>query len=506
MLYLIGIDIGTSGTKAIALTPEGQVLNTGHVSYEISSPAPGAQELDPNKLLDATVQCLSSIIKTTDRKYELSGISFSSAMHSLMAVDKDGKPLTNIITWADLRSKGKAAAIRNTQEGRKIYERSGTPIHPMSPLCKLMWMNETQPEIFQRAFKFISIKEFIWFNFFGKYQVDYSLASGTGLFDIYELKWFEPSLRMAGIQLTNLSEAVSPTYQEQSLSDQYKSALGLNEPIPFIIGGSDGCLANLGSNAMEPGALSLTIGTSGAVRLVTRTPKPDIQQRIFNYILTEDWIVSGGPINNGGNAVKWWIENFVEQGKNGLKNFDDHVRNTNSVPAGSDGLIFLPYLFGERAPIWDANARAVFFGILPNHGSQHFLKALLEGIGFSLYQIALSLEETVGPIDKVLASGGFIQSETWLQIIADIFNKNVFVMNVADASAIGAAIMGYYSIGVIRKLEEGSGMIQDHRVFEPNAQSHQRYMQNFSIYIRLYEKLKDEFELEDSGSTQLEHP
>ncbi|HEX4852085.1 MAG TPA: FGGY-family carbohydrate kinase, partial [Puia sp.] len=266
------------------------------------------------------------------------------------------------------------------------------------------------------------------------------------------------------------------------------------EPIPFIIGGSDGCLANLGSNAIEPGALSLTIGTSGAVRMVSRRPKPDIQQRIFNYILSEDWIVSGGPINNGGNAVKWWMENFVTPGESGLKNFDEHVRNVDSIPVGSEGLIFLPYLLGERAPIWDANAKAVIFGITPHHGPQHFLRALLEGIGFSLYQIALSLEEAIGPIEKVFASGGFIQSETWLKIIADIFNKKIYVMNVADASALGAAIMGYFSLEVIKDLKDGAGKISVHRTFDPDLENHERYMKNFSIYQKLYGKLKDELD------------
>ncbi len=492
MHYVIGIDIGTSGTKAIAYAPDGAVLNSAYASYETISNNPGESELDPDLLLEAVIQTIKEVVEKTGAE-NLLGIGFSCAMHSLMAIDGNGAPLTNIITWADLRSKKYSEDLRQQSIGKKIYEKTGTPIHPMSPLCKLMWFRDTQPAIFEKASKFISIKEYIWFHFFGKFLVDYSIASGTGLFDIYKLRWFEKALRVAGIAEDRLSAPVSPQHIEVNLSGAYQKKMGLPGNVPFIIGGTDGCLANLGSGAISAGEMSLTIATSGAARMASPEPKHDPKQRIFNYILTESVYISGGPVNNGGNTVKWYAENFMQTQNAGTKDFSELMQGPAGVPPGCDGLVFLPYLLGERAPIWDANARGVFFGITADHTSPYFLRAVMEGVGFSLYQIGLSLEQTIGPIKKIYASGGFIKSSIWLQMMADIFDRDVYVMNIADASAIGAAMISLYAIGKIKDLEETKKMIAPQQTYRPDKNNHAVYMKNFSVFERLYDKLKDEF-------------
>lgn len=493
MKYIIGVDIGTSGTKAIAFNISGTVIFSAHIAYNSIVPNPGENEIDANILLDATVKTIRRVIKNTDAN-ECLGIAFSSAMHSIMAIDKDAKPLTNIITWADLRSKEYSEKIRDTQRGETIYERTGTPVHPMTPLCKLMWMKDHQPDIFSAAYKFISIKEFIWFHFFGKFQVDYSIASGTGLFDIRSFNWYKDALEVAGIRENNLSTPVSTLHIETELVKKYQKKMGLPLSIPFVIGASDGVLANLGSGAISAGELALTIGTSGAVRMASAQPKHDPKKRIFNYILTEQLYISGGPVNNGGNTIKWYVDNFMRKPTSRKKDFSTYVKEAASVPVGAGGLIFLPYLFGERAPIWDANAKAVFFGIQPNHDALHFLRAVMEGISLSLYQIGLSLEQTIGPAKKIYASGGFIQSSLWLQMIADIFNKEVLVMNVADASAIGAAMVGLLALGIIKDLAETKTMIKIQQTYVPDPSIHDSYMKNFPLFEKLYEKLKPEFE------------
>jgi gluconokinase len=494
MKYIIGIDIGTSGTKAIAFAVNGDILYSAYASYPMITKQQGEQELDPGILLEASVTTIGEIMRNSDPANKLIGIGFSSAMHSVIAVDKNGVPLSPVITWADLRSEESAAKIRNTDIGKRIYEHTGTPIHPMSPLCKIMWIRDKQPEIFSKTAKFISIKEYIWYHFFGKFLVDYSIASGTGLFDIRNFKWYDEALHTAGITIDHLSEAVSPLHIETDLQKKYQQVLGLPDKIPFVIGGSDGCLANLGSHAIEPGEMALTIGTSGAARLVSEKPKHDSRARIFNYILTEQLYVSGGAINNGGNVIRWWTDHFMNKPGSGQNNFAENLQEVADIPAGSEGLIFLPYLLGERAPVWDANAKGVFFGITPNHSSGHFLRAILEGIGFSLYSIGLSLEETVGPVKKIYASGGFINSDLWVQIVSDIFDKNVYVTNVADASATGAAMIGLLALREIKNLEETRTMMQIQKTFLPDKANHSVYLKNFFIFESLYEKLKDEFE------------
>jgi gluconokinase len=493
MKYIIGVDIGTSGTKAVAFSLTGKVIADAQISYSPLIPKPGFHELDPSTLLQAVINTLKEVLGKTKSTEGLSGISFSCAMHSLIAVDKNDLPLTNAITWADTRSKNSAAKIKNTAAGNRIYEHTGTPIHSMSPLCKIIWLKENEPEVFSSTKKFIGIKEYIWFQFFGKYEIDYSIASATGLFDIYNFNWFDESLALANINASHLSESKPATYFQTVINEKFKTELNLFDNIPFIIGASDGCLANLGSNAVNEGDASLTIGTSAALRMMSVKPKHDLKQRIFNYILTEDMYVSGGAVNNGAVVLQWFVENFINKSSGTSKNFSEIIDEAKIISAGSDGLLFLPYLLGERAPIWNEDARGVFFGINTKHAQQHFTRSVIEGISFSLLQVGVSLEEAIGTINNIYVSGGFIQSEFWLQMIADVFNKKVFVTNSADASAIGAAFIGFLATGLINDLEDVKKIIGINKTFEPDINKHKIYQKYFSIFISLYDKLKDEF-------------
>ncbi len=492
MKSIIGIDIGTTNTKAIAFTKEGKVLASANAGYSAVSAKEGYHELIPAEILHAVATVLKKIIIEAKPLSEISGISFSCAMHSLAAVDENDMPLTDFMTWADLRSTGEASKLKNTATGNKIYERCGTPIHAMTPLCKIVWLKNNQPDIFSRTKKFIGIKEYLWHQFFGEYQIDYSIASATGMFDIYDFKWNNDSLHYAGIDSRKLSDPVEPFHAETNLLKKYQDEFRINH-IPFIIGSSDGCLANLGSNTINEGETSLTIGTSGALRMTSSKPNYDPRQRIFNYILTKDLYVSGGAMNNGGSVIDWYINNFLAGSALKEKKFSTIMSMIDNVEAGSEGLIFLPYLFGERAPIWNENAKAVFFGIQPNHQQKHFLRSVVEGISFSIRQIGISLEETIGPIKKIFASGGFIQSKTWLQIIADVFDKEVAVLSISDASAIGAAIVGMKAIGMINDFSELTNTFTIQEIFFPDPARHKIYEEAVKKFSSLYNKLKDEF-------------
>jgi gluconokinase len=503
MAYIIGLDIGTTNTKAVAFTNQGEVLASTGVSYSILPGPPGYHELDPDQLLKAVFSALKEVYRNCRGSETLAGISFSCAMHSLIAVDEAGRLLTHAITWADLRSTAFADSLKGSPAGRRIYRQTGTPIHPMSPLCKLLWLRDKEPAIFGRTAKFISIKEYIWWRLFGKYQIDHSIASATGLFDIYSFDWYPESLELAGIGIDHLSEPVPCTHMESALLKEYRDSLGLPADLPWIIGGSDGCLANLGSLAVNTGETALTIGTSGAVRMTTGVPRYDPKERIFNYILTRDFYISGGAVNNGGVVVQWFNKQFPDPvkglslapglpaGSSSAGEADDLTAEADSVAPGSEGLVFLPYLQGERAPIWDAKARGMFFGIRSGHEHRHFMRAVMEGICFSLYEVGGSLEETLGPIEHIYASGGFIRSRTWLQMIADVFNRRVYVTNVADASAIGAVIMGFYALGLVGSLQEGAGMIRIQEIFEPDLGRHVIYRKNETVFSQLYIRLKD---------------
>ncbi|RYY20420.1 MAG: gluconate kinase, partial [Chitinophagaceae bacterium] len=464
--------------------------------------------LDPHTIFDAFVESVSDVILSLQEKSTLTAMCFSSAMHSVILVDINDQPVTNVITWADLRSREQAARLKESPEGASIYRLSGTPIHPMTPLCKIMWFHETQPALFKKAARFISIKEYIVYRLTGKYLVDYSIASATGLFDIYHLKWNAAALSVAGITADQLSDPVTTTHIEQvdfSLSED------LAIKTQLVIGASDGCLANLGSNAVKHGDVSITIGTSGAVRMVNAAPKYDSKARIFNYVLTPELFVSGGPINNGGVLLKWYTENFLqfkssEVGPGSVSNessapakpessneFEYFIEIASTAPPGCEGLIFLPYIQGERAPVWDADAKGVFFGVRSVHTQAHFMRAIIEGICFSLRDVSNSLEETMGAITNVYASGGFVKSPTWVQILCDILGKKIYITDTADASSIGAAMLGLYATNVIVRVEDAAKFLTIQKTYLPAANVSKAYQRNFGIYSNLYNKLKDEF-------------
>ncbi|RYF96610.1 MAG: gluconate kinase [Chitinophagaceae bacterium] len=484
MKYIIGADIGTSGTKAIAFSHEGKILEVAYRAYEPVPALAEYHELDPELLFRAFVDGVEEVVGKL-KNAELTGISFSSAMHSLMLVDASGVPLTNLITWADLRSREQADRLKRSPEAAEIYKLSGTPIHPMSPLSKIIWFREQSSELFAKAAKFISIKEFIIYKISGKYLVDYSLASATGLFDIYKLQWNPVALEIAGINVEQLSEAVTTTHIEKAKVGKLETEI--------VLGASDGCLANLGSSAVRNGDVSVTIGTSGAVRMVSDSPKYDEKARIFNYVLTPELFVSGGPINNGGVLLKWYNENVLEKDVDDSGDFDDFVKAAAAIEPGCDGLVFLPYVQGERAPVWDANAKGVFFGIKAAHKQAHFMRSIIEGICFSLLDVSLSLEETLGEIKNVYASGGFTKSPAWVQILSDILGKKIQITDTADASSIGAAMLAMFATGAVTSVEETTGFLSVQKAYVPDLTHKNIYQKNFVTYRSLYTKLKDEF-------------
>ena len=349
MQYILGIDIGTTHCKAVVMAADGTLLHQAKAGYSTMQSLAGQSEQDAEIVFGSVLEVLQQSVVAL-RAHKLGAVCFSAAMHSVLAVDQSGGPLTNAFTWADTRSNAYALQLRQHADAQELYARTGTPIHPMSPLCKLVWMQKTMPGVFAGASKFISIKEYVFHKLTGKYLVDFSIASATGLFDIHQQKWDALALELAGITNEQLSTPVPISHTETNIQQSYLQLSGISPGIPFIIGGSDGCLANIGSGAILPGEAALTIGTSGAIRLTADKPRADTQQRLFNYILTDRLYITGGAISNGGAALQWFAENFLQHPFTGAADIDWFVQLAHRAPPGAGGLIFLPYLSGERAP------------------------------------------------------------------------------------------------------------------------------------------------------------
>lgn len=421
------------------------------------------------------------------------GLSCSAAMHSTIAVTEAGEALTPCIIWADNRASEYVEQLKNADLGKSIYRHTGTPIHPMSPLCKITWLREHQPKIFQAAHKFVGIKEYIMFRFFGQWLVDYSMASATGLFDNQTLDWYAPALEFAGIAPSQLSELVPPTFILSSLNPGIAEQIDLEPQTPFVIGASDGCLANLGALALHKGETVVTLGTSAAIRMTGDRPVHDAQERIFNYILTENLYVSGGASNNGGIVYQWFMEEFSNQKVSKEQAFAG-IKKLRKIPAGSEGLLFLPYLAGERAPLWDAEARGAFIGMTKVHTKLHFQRAVFEGILLNVLQIGEALTESIGHTEIIYANGGLAQIDILMQILADMFGVQVSVQENEEASAFGAFLLGMKAFGLIGDFAEAKEMIPISKTYMPDPNNHAVYRSYFDVFKNLYSKLKPDFE------------
>ncbi len=498
--YYLGVDIGTTSTKAVLFGERGTVISMHHSEYPLYSPTPSIAEQDPDEIFLAVKEVIKgALTKGAIDLSKLELVSFSAAMHSVIAIDDHGKPLTRCITWADSRATAWAEKIKNELNGLDIYKRTGTPIHPMSPFAKIAWLRTDHPEIFNKTNKFIGIKEYVFYKFFDRYVVDHSIASATGMFNLKQLVWDQDALQIAGITEKQLSELVPTTFVLTGLKQELATELGLSSDTPFVIGASDGVLSNLGVNAIDPGVVAITIGTSGAIRTVTDQPVTDPKGRIFCYALTENHWVVGGPVNNGGMTFRWVRDELasaeVETAKRlGIDPYEVLTKIASLVSPGSDGLLFHPYLAGERAPLWNANARGSFFGLGLHHKREHMIRAVLEGVILNLYSVMLALEEMIGIPSKIQATGGFARSELWRQMMADIFNQEVTVPESFESSCLGAIILGMYALGKIEDFSivaEWVGSTHHHQPIEENVKVYQDLI---PIYIRVSRALEGEYD------------
>jgi gluconokinase len=476
MEYFLGIDIGTTSVKSIAFAKDGKTLCESSISYPIKHPFPDWSEQDPEEITNAVFKTVENILQDMSPHIPVL-CSFSSAMHSLIAVDQLGRAISPSIIWADNRATEFAARIHAENRAQEFYSRTGLPVHAMSPFCKLQWLRENQTELFNRAFKFIGIKEYVFYRLFGIYIVDASIAAATGLMNSQTLHWDPWILEQTGISADRLSEIVEidKAFSSSALFPSLKN-------VPFIVGGSDGAMANLGASD-EAGSLVVTVGTSSAARVIANKPQMDPAMRTFCYYIKKGQWLLGGASNNGGIVLQWLQDDFFHS----EKKVTDFLNQASSVKPGADGLIFLPYLLGERAPVWNGDAKGVLFGLHINHGQSEMIRASLEGVIYCLYAISQPLFETT-VIRKIYATGGFARNERWLQILADVFNHSILVCETTENSAWGAAKCGMQSLGIT---VPATGMIN--KTYYPDAAVHTVYEKGFQKFQRLYELLKGEF-------------
>nr|MDH3083258.1 gluconokinase [Bacillus subtilis] len=496
--YMLGIDIGTTSTKAVLFSENGDVVQKESIGYPLYTPDISTAEQNPEEIFQAVIHTTARITKQHPEK-QISFISFSGAMHSVIAIDENDKPLTPCITWADNRSEGWAHRIKEELNGHEVYKRTGTPIHPMAPLSKIAWITNERKEIASKAKKYIGIKEYIFKQLFNEYVIDYSLASATGMMNLKGLDWDEEALRIAGITPDHLSKLVPTTQIFQHCGPEIAIQMGIDPETPFVIGASDGVLSNLGVNAIKKGEIAVTIGTSGAIRTIIDKPQTDEKGRIFCYALTDKHWVIGGPVNNGGIVLRWIRDEFASSEietatRLGIDPYDVLTKIAQRVRPGSDGLLFHPYLAGERAPLWNPDVRGSFFGLTMSHKKEHMIRAALEGVIYNLYTVFLALTECMdGPVTRIQATGGFARSEVWRQMMSDIFESEVVVPESYESSCLGACILGLYATGKIDSFDVVSDMIGKTYRHTPIEDSAKEYRTLMPIFINLSRLLENQY-------------
>lgn len=435
-LCILGIDIGTTSVKAVAFEENGRILAHATTKLTLISLEETAGEQDPyevyEKLLGVIVDVLRSV---RDQNFYVQLVGCSAAMHSIMPVSADGQPLGNALTWLDGRAFKEANQIWQEENGRELYRKTGTPIHAMSPMVKLVWMQRNKPEIFHAASKFVSLKEWVWYQWFGVWEVDQSMASASGLLNIRSRQWDDDALSFLQIHLNKLSKVVPTSHVRQGCVDTRLLTEGITSTTRFHIGASDGVLASLGVGAVENGVMALTMGTSIAIRIKSDEVQTHEEIRSFCYILDDQRYIIGAPSNSGGIVLGWVFQNFIK----GLSSIEEAICAAEKMDV--ENLYCLPYISGERAPLWNSEVKASFIGLSHQHTSLHIMRSAIEGVLLNAYWISAELFAQVGKPKLLIASGKLFEMGWVRQLLADIFDIPVQTDFVMDAAIQGAVYL-----------------------------------------------------------------
>ena len=422
---IVAVDIGTTSTKAVVFDAQGAAHGAGDQGYPLLEPKPGWAVQDPLQVVAAALEAARASLSGNA---DVAGLAFSSAMHSLVGLDDHDRPLTELLTWGDDRAAEQAERLR--AEHPKLHASTGTPLHPMAPLPKLMWFRENEPELFGRVRRWVGIKELVVHRLTAEWVIDVSCASGTGLMSLDTLDWDPVALAIAGVERDQLSRVV-PCEETLSLE-------------------------------------------SGELGLARRTP-----------------LVIGGAINNGGAVLAWTGEALAPE--LGPHPEQELLRLAAAVPAGSEGLIMLPYLLSERAPHWDTVARGAYIGLRYFHRRGHLVRAAIEGVCQQLALVLASMRDAGHEVREIRATGGFARSELWRQMLSDVLGMPIGFPAAAQGSALGAALLGMSALGLADSISHASDLVRIDEVRHPDPDRAATYAALLPLFADLYEDLVPAF-------------
>lgn len=499
---ILGIDVGTSSCKIAAFGEGGEVIATVSRDYDVDYPGPGWAEQDPDVWWDAICSGLKEISLKVDPG-SIRGIGVDGQSWSAVAVDKGGLVLCPTPIWMDTRAHRECDFLRDLFGGDYLFEKCKNPLSPSYTGPKVLWYRENLPDVFKRIDKVLQSNSFIVYRLTGKFSQDKSQGYGWFCYDMADNKWDKDMLTAAGISGTVLPEIFDADEIVGTVSKKAALATGLLEGTPVVAGGLDAACGTLGVGVIHSGETQEQGGQAGGMSICIDEAKGEERLILSPHVVRDKWLLQGGTTGGGG-AINWFCREFGAswedtkgQGDHVFKNMDAEARG---IPAGCEGVIFLPYLSGERSPIWDPHAKGVFYGLSFKTTRAHMARSVMEGVAYSLRH-NLEVADAAGATAGLMRSmGGSANSSLWMQIKADITGKTFEVPSSDTATALGAALLAGVGVGLYSSFDEAvSRTIKVRKVYIPNPENAGVYERGYRTYLKLYEDLKSTMSLDGSS-------
>ena len=499
MAYVMGIDVGTTGTRAVIVSEDGEVVGAATGGHEpMSMPRPGWAEQHPEDWWKATQEAVPAALNDAGLAGpEISAVGLSGQMHGVVLLDKENRVLRPSLIWCDQRSQEQCDWIAEKVGAERLIELTSNPALTGFSAPKFLWVRDHEPEIFQRAAHLLLPKDYIRFRLTGGFATEVSDASGTLLLDVKNRRWSGEVCSVLGVDSRLLPKVYESVEVTGGISRQVAEDIGLKPNTPVVGGAGDQAASAIGNGIVFPGLTSITLGTSGVLFAHTDAPRVDPQGRIhtFCHAVPGKWHVMG-VTQGAGLSLRWFRDQLAAQevaqaAKENRDAYELIIQGAESAPAGSEGLLWFPYLMGERTPHLDASARGAWFGLTAAHTRAHLIRAILEGVAFSLRDSLEIFQELEVPITQVRLSGGGSRNPFWRQVQADIYGQELVTLGTSEGSAYGAALLAAAGSGVFSSVEEACRKtIQVKETTAPRPAEKTIYDRYYDVYRSFYPTVK----------------
>lgn len=495
--YLLGIDIGTSACKIAIFSKDGRVEAAASRTYPVYYPQPGWAEQNPDEWWEAVCESILDVLDVSSiSPADIAGIGIDGQSWSAIAVDKEGKVLTNTPIWMDTRAQSICDRINAQIGAEKIFGLCGNMLLPSYTTAKILWYKENLPEVYEKTDKILQSNSFIAFRLTGKASQDLSQGYGLHCFNMRTGEWDQEMCRAMGIPMDFLPEIVPSHQIIGTVTKEAAEQTGLMPGTPVAAGGLDAACGTLGAGVLHAGETQEQGGQAGGMSICVEEYAADPRLILGYHVVPDRWLLQGGTTGGGG-VMRWLEREFgdyersvaAQKGKTSLHQYNEKAEQ---VAPGCDGLVFLPYMAGERSPIWDPDAKGVFYGLDFGKTKGHIIRSCMEGVGYSLKH-NLDIAEDVGAyVKELLAVGGSANSALWMQMKSDITGKPLMVPFSDTATTLGAVLLAGVGIGMYESFEDAVRQtVRITRRYEPDMEKHEIYQKNYETYIALYKNLKD---------------